>query len=833
MKSLSSSLPPRSFPCRAHVSCKLYAQQLEQIEPCLDKVKSLQIETLEMLYALHQCVITAEHIFHVTSFATARGCGCALVEMYDWSDERLSAATTLVDKLSKLFDSSGRHQQATIKQLVQSAHRALSCHVGLNLLALGKPEIALPKLRMYVEDNIGDGKSRKSSLLDVSALQAHSRALLACGLSATKAQTVFESSFSLMCRLLGPSAALAIARCQDDLGDCLCKAGLFDAAEHVLLASKKAKVAKFGVRNPLVADTESLLGQVALRRGTEEGLSAAVSHLEECQQTRVAYFGPTHASVASVLLLLGNMQSTRGDWDASLEFLQEGKSILEDVFGKESLPVAYAEVLMGGGVLGKLQAARATAMSAAIGGPASNPAAHIDWIPRFAVSDSTTTEWWRKSMEEEEVDVLETFVYIAEENVRRALETLEKGGASAEDQSQAVAVLSGLLLELGRPEDAEPYARRRLENLKNHGLMWFGMGTGGIMSANRLKSEALCNLIRVRRSLKQTSLLELLMWELLSCDVELYPKTSEEMAQTKALLALTLMKNKKHDEAISWMKRSLHIKIGLYGEGSLKLLPCVRFLADALLELGLLQEAEEQYRDAHTIAEAQLGSNHPETIHELHNIGTLTIKQNKFEDAEPIYVDIISADTSRFGAASPQVVAEMHILAKVQYASGQLDQAERTLKRALQLREALLGNKHQEVAETLILLSALLNDRSKYLEAINVLERALCILRASDDKKQIASCLEVRVLLLLALVICAYVTMEEVVEVVAAVKIKNLRFLKHRHTHFRPTQDMVSIHEKMGQYYVAENRLGEALTLKEKLSRRLIISLTIFCRPLK
>ncbi len=490
----------RSFPCRAHICCKLYAQQLEQIEPCLDKVKSLQNETVEMLHALYKCVSTAEHIFHIMSFATARGCSCALIEMYDWSDERLSAATTLVDKLSKVFDFGGQHQHAIIKQLVQSAHHILSCHVGLNLMTLGKPEIALPKLRMYVEDYIGDGKSRKSSssLLDISALQAYSRALLACCLSATKAQTVFESSFSLMRRLLGPSATLAIARCQDDLGDCLCKAGSFDTAEQVLLASKKAKLAKFGAKNPLVADTESLLGQVALSRGTEEGLSNAVSHFEECQQTRVTYFGPTHASVASVLLQLGNMQSTLGDWDASLEFLQEGKSILEDVFGNESLQVAHAEVLMGGGVLGKLQAARATAMSAAIGGPASYPTARVDWIPRFAVSDSTTTEWWRKSMEEEEVDALETVMYIAEENVRRALVTLEKGGAPAKDQSQAVAVLSGLLLEMGRPKDAEPYARRRLENLKNHGLMWFGILTGGVMSLNRLQSEALCNLIRVR-----------------------------------------------------------------------------------------------------------------------------------------------------------------------------------------------------------------------------------------------------------------------------------------------------------------------------------------------
>ncbi len=101
----------------------------------------------------------------------------------------------------------------------------------------------------------------------------------------------------------------------------------------------------------------------------------------------------------------------------------------------------------------------------------------------------------------------------------------------------------------------------------------------------------------------------------------------------------------------------------------------------------------------------------------------------------------------------------MHILAKVQHVSRQLGQAEHTFKRALQLREALLGNQDQDVAETLILLSAVLSDESKYLEAINALERALCILRASDDRRQIAYCLEVRVsLLLLACFVelCAY-----------------------------------------------------------------------------
>ncbi len=718
----------------------------------MEEVKSLPSETLEMFHSLNQCVVTAEHIFHVTSFATFRGCGCNLIELNDRSDEQLSTASTLLNKLSEVFNEDNNECQelATIKHLVQSASQALSCHLGLNLLALGKPKSALPKLRMYVEDNINDGKAGQSSLLDVSALQAYSRALLGCGLSATEAQDMFESSFSLMRNILGPTeAALAIARCQDDLGDCFCKAGLLDAAENILLASKKAKVAKLGIRSPLVADTESLLGQVALSRGNEEGLSAAVSHLSDCQQTRVVYFGPTHASVASVLLQLGTVQSAREDWDASLGLLHEGKSILEDVFGKGSLHVAHAEVLMGRGVLGKLQAARATAMSAAAAGrPPAYLAAHIDLIPRFAISDSTITEWWRKSMEEEEVDALETVMYIAEEDVRRALETLEKGGASAKDQSQAIAVLSGLLLEMGRPEDAEPYARHRLESLKNHGLMWFGMGMDGIISANRLKSEALCNLIRVRRSLKQTVLLELLLWELLSCDQEVYAKISEEIGQTKELLALTLMENKKHDEAITWMKRSLRIKVGLYGETSLKLVPCLRFLANELLELGLLQEAEEQFRNVHAIVEAQLGSNHPETIKELHNLGMVTIKQNKFKDAEPIYTAIIEADTSRYGTTSSRVVAEMHILAKVQYNSGQLDHAEHTLKRALQLREVLMGTQHQEIAETLMLLSALLNDQSKYSEAITLLERALCILRESDDMMQIASCLEVRVLLL-------------------------------------------------------------------------------------
>ncbi len=130
-------------------------------------------DTLEILQALHQCISAAEHIFYVSSFATARGCGCALFEMYNRSNEQLSTATVLVDKLSEFFDG-GKHQQVTTKQLIQSARCALSCHLGLNLLALGRPEAALPKLKNYLKDTIGDGgKSRKSSLLDVCALQAY------------------------------------------------------------------------------------------------------------------------------------------------------------------------------------------------------------------------------------------------------------------------------------------------------------------------------------------------------------------------------------------------------------------------------------------------------------------------------------------------------------------------------------------------------------------------------------------------------------------------------------------------------------------------------------
>ena len=79
------------------------------------------------------------------------------------------------------------------------------------------------------------------------------------------------------------------------------------------------------------------------------------------------------------------------------------------------------------------------------------------------------------------------------------------------------------------------------------------------------------------------------------------------------------------------------------------------------------------------------------------------------------------------GPDSPDLARTLNEIGVLSYLQNNVDVAESFFKRALDIRERVLGAEHPDVAQSLNNLAALFNDRKMYEEAEPLYERALSI----------------------------------------------------------------------------------------------------------
>jgi tetratricopeptide (TPR) repeat protein len=115
---------------------------------------------------------------------------------------------------------------------------------------------------------------------------------------------------------------------------------------------------------------------------------------------------------------------------------------------------------------------------------------------------------------------------------------------------------------------------------------------------------------------------------------------------------------------------------------------------------GRFDEASELYRRALEIAETAHGSEHPAVATLLHNLGGLAHARGDYRAAEAPARRAVGGDTAR---------------------------AEAVYRRALAIKDRLLGSRHPDLAVTLSNLGALLVSEHRFDEAEALLRRALDI----------------------------------------------------------------------------------------------------------
>ena len=137
-------------------------------------------------------------------------------------------------------------------------------------------------------------------------------------------------------------------------------------------------------------------------------------------------------------------------------------------------------------------------------------------------------------------------------------------------------------------------------------------------------------------------------------------------------------------------------------------------------------EAERLFRRALSITEKESGSESPDVVRRLINLGMLLYSEGRYQEAEPLFKRSL-AITERTAGAKNAAAECLNNLATVYYALGRSSEAEQLYDRALAISENLPAADQAGLATSLSNLAELYRSRGRYPEAEVFAKRSLAI----------------------------------------------------------------------------------------------------------
>jgi tetratricopeptide (TPR) repeat protein len=149
-------------------------------------------------------------------------------------------------------------------------------------------------------------------------------------------------------------------------------------------------------------------------------------------------------------------------------------------------------------------------------------------------------------------------------------------------------------------------------------------------------------------------------------------------------------------------------------------------------------------RRAVEIREQALGPDHPAVAADVAALAALLDGQGKYGESEPLYQRALAIFERVHGQVHEEIAVNLNNLAAAYDAQGNPGQAEPLYRRALAIKETLLGSSHPDVAITLNNLAVFYKSRGQYDQAAALFQRALGILEQSvgAEHPTLATCLD-------------------------------------------------------------------------------------------
>ncbi len=169
--------------------------------------------------------------------------------------------------------------------------------------------------------------------------------------------------------------------------------------------------------------------------------------------------------------------------------------------------------------------------------------------------------------------------------------------------------------------------------------------------------------------------------------------------QTRALLGGVLMSLGEHDEGLALIERAHRERLAR-GGSALELAHSGSQLADALLEVGDFDRAEDLYRGAITIYQRELTPPDPRLAQAWSDLGVALINRGGPAEALEFLRRALDARRTIYGDQHVEVAHSLRNLSAAERAAGDAAAGNAMLEEALSTYRALFGDQHPDVAET-------------------------------------------------------------------------------------------------------------------------------------
>ncbi len=434
-----------------------------------------------------------------------------------------------------------------------------------------------------------------------------------------------------------------------------------------------------------------------------------------------AEFGPSSASLGTVLINLAGLVRIQEEHEPAESMLRRALAIVEKEFGPHHEKVMdcmneLAKVLS---ALGRHEEEEALCrrMVELFGQPGQNA------VHRYLVLNDMGAALYGQNKFTE-----------AEEYLRRSLAVCENEQGPDEWQHASVLCnLANLLARQARFTEAEPLARRALEIQEealgpdHPDLAWSLAGLGRVLArlGRYVEAEPL-----LRRNLKLK-------------EATRGPEHTEATMAAQ-MVAFVLSEQGRLVEAEQMARRALAAQ-------EKKLVPndaATRTLADALAVIltkqGRYDEAEPIALNAVAISEKKPGPDHPATATALHTAGVVYNGQGRYAEAESCLRRSLGIRTKALGPESIETLRTLDELALLEERRGRPAEAEKVYRDVMEKRERVQGTEHPDVATTANRLAGICARDARYVEAEKFYRRALAIREKAfgQDHQFVAETLE-------------------------------------------------------------------------------------------
>ncbi|KAH8702997.1 Tetratricopeptide repeat-domain-containing protein [Phaeosphaeriaceae sp. PMI808] len=200
---------------------------------------------------------------------------------------------------------------------------------------------------------------------------------------------------------------------------------------------------------------------------------------------------------------------------------------------------------------------------------------------------------------------------------------------------------------------------------------------------------------------------------------------STGMIEALFLLGQVLDYQGLHIKAEKLHRRVLTAREKVLGPEHLDTLMSMSNLAAVLNSQGKYEEAEAMNRQTLARREKVLGPEHPYTLMSMNNLAAVLNRQGKYEEAEAMNRQTLARRERVLGPEHPDALMSMSNLALVLNSQGKYEEAEAMNRQTLARRERVLGPKHPDTLLSVYNLAYLLANRRHY-ERFRVLYERAC-----------------------------------------------------------------------------------------------------------